>query len=53
VTACSSLSPGRPFGFARPGSRVRVATVSTFPHIKPWGAQRTNELLGPCENRSC
>jgi len=29
---------------ARPSSEK--APVSTFPHIKPWGAQRTNIIFG-------
>ena len=37
------LSPGPHFGFARPGFEVR-SSGSTFPHIKPWGAQRPTNV---------
>ena len=41
------------FGVARPGPRQTRSPVSTSPHIKPWGAQRTKiTFLWSSENLS-
>jgi len=41
VTASSALPPGLPFRVRLARLQVREAPVSTFPRIKPRGAQRT------------
>jgi hypothetical protein len=48
------LSPGPISGSLGQALDCEKAPVSTFPHIKPWGAQRTKiNLVWSPENCSC
>lgn len=51
MTASFSRSCLTPIsGSAGPGLQVKTASVSTFPRIKPQGAQRTNIIVWSSEN---